>query len=404
MTSPTLPGAMVGVIGGGQLGRMFVAACHRLGYRAAVWSDAADAPALPAADLAVVAPYDDEAALAAFTAAVAVATVEFENLPAALLERIEARVPLRPAARTVATTQHRGREKAALAALGVPLAPWCALAAAGDVASAAAALDAAVPSLAGAAVRDGPAAVLKTAGFGYDGKGQVPLPAARPWPGPALDLLAREPCVVEAFVDLQVELSVVVARGLDGRCRAFPVAENEHARHVLDLTFLPARIDAAVGERATALALRVVEGLDLVGVACVELFLTRSGDLWVNEVAPRPHNSGHVTLEACRVDQFEQQLRAVCGLPLGDPALVRPAAMANLLGDLWQAGEPDWSAALAIEGVRLHLYGKEAARPGRKMGHLSAVADDATAAARLVIAARAAADPARSPRCRTSST
>jgi 5-(carboxyamino)imidazole ribonucleotide synthase len=404
MTVPTLPGAMVGVIGGGQLGRMFVAACHRLGYRAAVWSDAADAPALAVADLAVVAAYDDLAALEAFTAAVAVATVEFENLPAALLERVEARVPLRPSARVVATAQHRGREKAALAALGVPVAPWSALPAAGDAAAAAAVLDDAVGALGTAPVGGGPAAVLKTAGFGYDGKGQVPLPAAGPWPGPALGLLAHEPCVVEAFVDLAAELSVVVARGVDGRSRAFPVAENLHARHVLDLTFLPARVDAAVAERATGLALRVIEGLDLVGVACVELFLTRTGDLWVNEVAPRPHNSGHVTLEACRVDQFEQQLRAVCGLPLGDPAIVRPAAMANLLGDLWQTGEPDWPAALAVEGVRLHLYGKGAARPGRKMGHLSAVADDATEAARLVVAARAAAGGDRSARCRTSST
>jgi 5-(carboxyamino)imidazole ribonucleotide synthase len=403
MTTPTLPGAMVGVIGGGQLGRMFAAACHRLGYRVAVWSDAADAPALPVADLALVAPYLDEAALDTFAAAVAVATVEFENLPVALLERVEARVPLRPSARVVATAQHRGREKVALAELGVPVAPWRALPAAGSGAAAAAALDAAVAALAPVPVRSGPAAVLKTAGFGYDGKGQVPLPAAGPWPEAALELLAREPCVLEAFVDLALELSVVVARGVDGRSRAFPVAENQHARHVLDLTFLPARVAGAVAERATELALRVIEGLDLVGVACVELFLTRSGDLWVNEVAPRPHNSGHVTLEACRVDQFEQQLRAVCGLPLGDPAIVRPAAMANLLGDLWQAGEPDWTAALGVEGVRLHLYGKGAARPGRKMGHLSAVADDATAAARLVVAARVAARDG-SGRCRTSST
>jgi 5-(carboxyamino)imidazole ribonucleotide synthase len=236
-----------------------------------------------------------------------------------------------------------------------------------------------------------PVAVLKSAGFGYDGKGQVPILEPARLPDAALDLLVREPCVVEAFVDLAGELSVVVARGVDGRCRAFPVFENHHRHHVLDLTFVPARVAPEVAERATALAIDVVEGLAVVGLACVEFFLTRDGELWVNEVAPRPHNSGHVTIEACRVDQFEQQLRAVCGLPLGDPALVAPGAMANLMGDLWGGGAPDWPAALAVEGVRLHLYGKRGARPGRKMGHLAAVGDDATAAGTKVARARAAA-------------
>lgn len=388
-----LPGAMVGVIGGGQLGRMFVAAAQRLGYRVAVWSDAPDAPALAAADLAVVAPYDDEAALEVFAGAVAVATVEFENLPVATLERVEARVPLRPSAAVVATTQHRGREKAALAAVGLPLAAWCGLPRAGDRAAAAIALEHAVAAVASLDGRrpDAPVAVLKSAGFGYDGKGQVALAGDGPWPDAALDLLAHEACVLEAFVDLAAELSVVVARAADGSCRAFPVAENHHAHHVLDLTLIPARIPPAVAAQATALALRVVEGLDVVGLACVEMFLTRSGALWINEVAPRPHNSGHVTIEACRVDQFEQQLRATCGLPLGDPALLRPGAMANLMGDLWQDGDPDWAAALAVEGARLHLYGKREARLGRKMGHLSAVADDAASAAARVVRARVAA-------------
>jgi len=390
------PGAMVGVVGGGQLGRMFAAAAHRLGYRVAVWSDADDAPALVGADLALVAPYDDEGALAAFTAAVAVATVEFENLPADLLERVEARVPLRPSSAVVVATQHRGREKAKLAALGAPLAPWRPLRVAASRAAAAQALHAGLRAVGawGAGRPPGagrPVAVLKSAGFGYDGKGQVPiLDPAHP-PDAALDLLVREPCVLEAFVDLAGELSVVVARGVDGRCRPFPVFENHHRHHVLDLTFVPARVAPEVAERATALALEVVEGLDVVGIACVELFVTRDGDLWVNEVAPRPHNSGHVTIESCRVDQFEQQLRAVCGLPLGDPTLVAAGAMANLLGDLWSAGTPDWSAALAVEGVRLHLYGKRSARPGRKMGHLAAVGDDATAAGVKVARARAAA-------------
>jgi 5-(carboxyamino)imidazole ribonucleotide synthase len=383
-----LPGRQLGVIGGGQLGRMFAVAARRLGYRVAVWSDDQRAPAFAVADLAVCAPYDDAAALDAFTGAADVVTVEFENLPQALLEEIEARVPLRPSAAAVAATQHRAREKRALEALGVPLAPWCAVPTVAGTAPAGA-----VAALEAAATRVGRPAVLKTAGFGYDGKGQVALPAEGPWPAAAVALAVREPCVLEAFVDLALELSVVVARSPDGDVRAFPVAENHHARHILDLTVMPARVAADVADLAQALALRVVSGLGIVGLACVELFLTRGGELWVNEVAPRPHNSGHVTIEACRVDQFEQQVRAVCNLPLGDPASVRPGAMANLMGDLWNAGEPDWAAALTVPGVRLHLYGKHTARPGRKMGHLSAVADDPDAAADLVLHARAALTP-----------
>jgi 5-(carboxyamino)imidazole ribonucleotide synthase len=386
VTAPILPGATLGVLGGGQLGRMFAVAARRLGYRVAVWSDDPDAPALAFADLPTRAPYDDAAALAAFAAAIDVCTVEFENLPADLLRAIERRVPLRPSADAIAATQHRGREKRALTELGVPLAPWRPLEVAATPHAAATALEAATAAT-------GRPAVLKTAGFGYDGKGQVAIPASGPWPEAALALLAGEPCVLEAFVDLELELSVVVARSPRGEVRAFPVAENHHARHVLDLTVMPARVGEDVAERAEALARRVVTGLGVVGLACVELFLTRGGDLWVNEVAPRPHNSGHVTIEACRVDQFEQQVRAVCGLPLGDPASVRPGAMANLLGDLWAGGEPDWRAALAVGGARLHLYGKAAARPGRKMGHLSAVAEDADAAAALVLRARAALAP-----------
>ena len=383
MTGPILPGATLGVVGGGQLGRMFAVAARRLGYRVAVWSDDRGAPALAVADLPTHAPYDDATALAAFTDAIDACTVEFENLPADLLRAIEHRVPLRPSAAVIAATQHRGREKRALTELGAPLAPWRPLEAAGSPFAAAAALAAAI-------AETGRPAVLKTAGFGYDGKGQVAIPASGPWPDAALALLASEPCVLEAFVDLELELSVVVACSPAGEVRAFPVAENRHARHVLDLTVMPARVEPDVADRADALARRVVTGLGVVGLACVELFLTRDGDLWVNEVAPRPHNSGHVTIEACRVDQFEQQVRAVCGLPLGDPAVVRPGAMANLLGDLWEGGEPDWRAALAVDGARLHLYGKAAARPGRKMGHLSAVADDASSAAELVLRARAA--------------
>lgn len=379
-SSVVRPGALLGVVGGGQLGRMFVAAARRLGYRVAVWSDDPDAPALAAADVPLAAGYDDPRALAAFTTDVAAATVEFENLPSATLEAIARRIRLRPGPAVVAATQHRAREKRALRSLGVPLAPYVEVGPARDPASA----------LADAVAHVGRPAVLKTAGFGYDGKGQVRMEAEGAWPEEALRLVADGPCVVEAFVDLTAELSVVVARAADGTTRAFPVAENVHRDGILDLSVVPARVDVQVAERATELATSVIAGLGVVGLACVELFLTRAGDLWVNEVAPRPHNSGHATIEACAVDQFEQQVRALTSLPLGEPALVRPAAMANLLGDLWASGEPSWAEALAVPGVRLHLYGKRVARPGRKMGHLTALADDPSTAADLVLRARAA--------------
>ena len=373
--APILPGACIGVVGGGQLGRMAAHAARRLGYRVAVWSDVDDAPALAYADVAIVAPYADPEALERFVAAADVATVEFENLPAATLAAIEARRPLRPSVAVISATQHRRREKEALAALDVPLARWRPVDDADE--------------LDGALAAVGRPAILKTAGFGYDGKGQVSIPSEGDVPPAARALAAREPCVLEARVDLACELSVVVARSGDGSVRAFPPFENAHADHVLDVTIVPASVEPATLARAEALALRVVEGLDLIGLGCVECFVATDGTVLVNEVAPRPHNSGHVTIEACRVDQFEQQVRAVCGLPLGDPGLVRPGAMANLLGDLWQSGEPDWAGALAVPGVRLHLYGKREARPGRKMGHLSAVAATTAEAAALVRTARA---------------
>jgi 5-(carboxyamino)imidazole ribonucleotide synthase len=369
--TPILPGATLGVVGGGQLGRMFATAARRMGYRVAVWSDVADAPALATADLRVAARYDDPAALATFTAGVAAATVEFENLPLATLREIARRVPLRPGPDAIAATSHRVREKEALTALGLPLAPWRSLAAG-------ASLDAALSNL-------GTPAILKTAGFGYDGKGQVRIHARDAVPAAAYALLAAQPCVLEGMVDWVAELSVVAARSEDGALRAFPVAENVHRNGILDLTLLPARVTAEIASQAVEFAFRVLEGLAYVGVAAVEFFLGRGGELLVNEVAPRPHNSGHVTIEACSVDQFEQQVRALCGLPLGEPTLLAPAAMVNLLGDLWQSAEPDWAAALAVPGVRLHLYGKDRAAVGRKMGHLSAVGSDA---AEVVLRAR----------------
>jgi len=380
--APIPPGEMLGVLGGGQLGRMFAQAARRMGYRVAVWSDTADAPALAAADLAVAAPYDDPEAFERFTTAVAAVTVEFENLPLDLLRAMERRRPLRPGAEAVARTQRRDEEKAFLAELGVPLAPVRSLPQQPDGAAAKASLMAALAEV-------GCPAVLKTAGFGYDGKGQVRIDAPGEIPEIALALCCAEPTVVEAFVDLAGELSVLVARGCDGSAVAYPVAENHHRHHILDVTLMPARIDALLAAQAQALALRVIHGLGLVGLACVELFITRQGELWVNEIAPRPHNSGHISIEATSCDQFEQQVRALCALPLAEPTMTRPGAMANLLGDVWGEGGPDWSGALAVQGVRLHLYGKEDPRPGRKMGHLSALAEDAEQAAEAVLRARA---------------
>ena len=381
------PGATLGVLGGGQLGQMFAVAARRLGFRVAVWSDVPGTPALALADLAICAPYDDLVAFERFAVGVDAVTVEFENIPGELLIALEARTTVRPGPRVVAAFQHRGREKATLAALGLPLAPHRLLPPQPDRAAAAASLEVALAAV-------GRPAVLKTAGFGYDGKGQVLIHPHDPLPGAALALMASQETVLEAFVELAGELSVVVARSASGEVVDFPVLENHHRQQILDLTLIPARVPAQMAADASAMARRLVVGLELVGLVCVELFVTVDGELWVNEVAPRPHNSGHITLVACSVDQFEQQVRALAGLPLGRPQILSPGAMVNLLGDLWSAREgeraPAWAEALAIPGVHLHLYGKGEAKPGRKMGHLSALAADAELAAELVLRARAA--------------
>ncbi len=377
------PGATVGVVGGGQLGLMLGVACRRMGYRFAVLAPEERPPAAAVADLHVRAPLDDAAALRDLAARVDVVTFEFENVSAEALSGAAEVGVVRPSPHVLHTTQHRGREKGFLAAAGLPLPRHAVAAGAEELA---------------AAVREvGTPCVVKTAGFGYDGKGQAVV--RDPGDTAAADALARSgPVVVEELVDLAAELSVVVARGATGETAAYAPLVNRHERHVLDVTVAPFAggrtewrgVGADVAARARELAVTVAERLDLVGVCCVEFFLSRSGELAVNEVAPRPHNSGHLTIEAAPASQFEQQLRAVCGLPLGAVELARPAAMANLLGDLWVGGEPDFAAALAVPGVALHLYGKAAARPGRKMGHLTAVADDPDEAEALVLRARAA--------------
>ncbi len=375
MIRPIGPGAVLGVLGSGQLGRMLALEARRLGYRVHVFSPEPDSPAGQVADLELVASYDDDDAVRRFARQVDVVTFEFENVPAASAAAAAEHAPVRPDGRVLHVTQERLREKGFLRQRGLPVPEFAAVGSAAEVEAALATI--------------GCPAVLKTATSGYDGKGQARLDHA----GQAEAAWAAAgggACILEAFVPFERELSVVAARGLDGGFAHFGAVENRHARHVLDLTIAPAPLPAPVAAEAVELTREVLEALDVVGVLCVELFLAPGGRLLINELAPRPHNSGHFTLDACITSQFEQQLRAVCGLPLGSTEQLRPAAMANLLGDLWEGGEPDWPAALALPGVRLHLYGKAQPRPGRKMGHLTVLAATPEDAAQRALSARAA--------------
>ena len=370
---PILPPATIGIVGGGQLARMLALAARPMGYRPRVLCPEADPPAAGVAEHHRGG-YDDAAAVARFLDGLAVLTWEFENVPSSLAQAAEAAgVPVRPKGGVLALTQHRLREKAALQAAGVATAPWRAVRSQGDLVAAIAQL--------------GLPAVLKTAAFGYDGKGQRRIDRAEEAPA-AWRAIGEQEAVLEAFVDFRLELSVMGARGLDGSFAHWGAIENRHARHILDLSLAPARVPAGVAEDAVALTRRILEALDLVGVMGVELFLTRDDRLLVNELAPRTHNSGHLTIEGSPTSQFQQQIRAICGLPLGDSRIRGGAAMANLLGEVWEGGPPDWTAALAVPGVALHLYDKQEPRPGRKMGHLTAVAETVEEARARVLAAR----------------
>ncbi len=372
---PHLPGSTVGIVGGGQLGRMFAIAARRMGYRVHAYDPAQDSPAGQVADSECNAAFDDLDAARRFAAGVDVLTFEFENIPAETLAAIEAVRPVHPSPRVLDTCRHRLREKDFLARNGFAVAPYRAVRSAQELAT---------------ALRDlGAPAILKTADFGYDGKGQVRVERADDCER-AFASMGRGLGVLEAYVPFAKEISVVCARTRTGQTSALPVAENVHARHILDLTIAPASIPPEVERAAVALALEIAHALELVGVLAVEMFLMGDGRLLVNELAPRPHNSGHFSFDACVTSQFEQQLRAVCGLPLGSAQLVAPVAMANLLGEEWAGGEPDWAAALAHPNVKLHLYGKQQPRPGRKMGHLTAIAESTEQARAIVLAARAA--------------
>jgi 5-(carboxyamino)imidazole ribonucleotide synthase len=368
-----LPGATLGVLGGGQLGRMFTLQARTMGYTVVVLDPDPTSPAGQLADRHLRAGYTDQTALDQLARECAAVTTEFENVPAEALERLAAWARVRPPVAAVAIAQDRIAEKRFLERHGFATAPFRAVTCEADLAAAVRAV--------------GTPAVLKTSRMGYDGKGQAVVDRAEE-ASAAFAALGSVPCVLEERLALEREVSVVLARGDDGTVAPFPVGENVHRDGILETTVVPARIPAALAEAAVDLAGRAAAALEYVGVLGVELFVANGGSLYVNELAPRPHNSGHYTLDACSTDQFEQQVRALCGLPLAQPRLLTPVAMVNLLGDLWAGGPPRWEEVFRRPGMRLHLYGKTEARPGRKMGHLNCLADTPDRALALALEAR----------------
>jgi 5-(carboxyamino)imidazole ribonucleotide synthase len=351
------------MLGGGQLGRYALMAAASMGYRTVVVDPDPSAPAGTVAGEHLVTAWDDPASIRRLVDECDVVTVEFENPPAVALDELSVGTVVAPPPETVRIAQDRVLEKRFLEENGFPVAPYAVLG-----------VDASDEMGVG-----GPA-IVKTARLGYDGKGQRRVDGAAEMYAAHADL-GGVLCVVEALLDLEIELSVLVARSADARAETWAVAENRHVDGILDLTVVPANVDPLLADRASGLGMAIADALGFVGVLAVELFVV-DGELLVNELAPRPHNSGHWTLDACVTSQFEQQIRAVCGVGLGDTAMTAPAiAMVNLLGDRWSAGEPDWSVVLDDPHAKLHLYGKHEARPGRKMGHLTVTSDITSAAA-----------------------
>ena len=382
-----LPGGTLGVLGSGQLGRMFAIAARQMGYLVQTFSPEANSPMGQVSDKEWVAEYDDLDAIEAFAKSVDVVTFEFENVSAASTAAAAKHVPVRPGGEVLYVTQNRLREKRFLEGLGIPITPFAAIQSAADI-------DAAVDEV-------GLPGILKTAAWGYDGKGQQNVTTTAEIVRCVDEGMANVPddadastgLVLERRVDLAKEISIVAARSIDGTFVSYPPMENEHANHILDVTLTPARVSDELAAEAERHARAIFEALGAVGVMCVEYFVTTDGRLLVNEIAPRPHNSGHITIDAHIASQFEQQVRAVCGMPLGPPTLRQPAVMVNLLGDVWEqaaksGGQPNWAAPLAHPDVHLHLYGKREPRRGRKMGHINVVAETLDEAQRLALAAR----------------
>ncbi len=353
------PGSTIGVLGGGQLGRMFTIAARRMGYQVVSWIGAPDSGPAGLADSVIEEPFDCGDGLATFLDRAEVATVEFENIPKSLLERIVEKVPLMPDAASVGICQHREREKRFLLENEFPCAAFTVV-------------DSAVQLSAALAKLPDNGGILKTAEFGYDGKGQVSVNRG----SNAVEIWASfeaPRAVLEEKIVLAAELSVLVVRDQAGHTAVYDPVENIHRDHILDVSIIPARLDSAILDEAGKIALGIADALDYRGILAVEFFVSGDGRLLVNEMAPRPHNSGHHTIDACETSQFEQQLRVLCGLPIGSTRLHSPAVMLNLLGDVWvdNDGNPDWPAVLGLPGAALHLYGKHEARRGRKMGHLT---------------------------------
>ncbi len=365
-----LPGAMLGVVGGGQLGRMFTLAARTMGYRVMVLDPDPRSPAGRLANEHLLADYQDSRALEHMGALCAAVTTEWENVPATTLEALGQHCPVRPGPQALAIARDRTQEKQCLQDLGLPTAPYAIIEHATDLAQALA--------------RIPPPYLLKTACLGYDGKGQARVTNLQE-AETAFAAFGGTPCVLEQRVNLQQELSVVLARNGDGDMEVYPVGEKVHVNGILHTTLVPGRVAPPVAEHAIGMARALAEDLDYVGVLAVEFFFTREGELLVNEMAPRPHNSGHFSIDACVTSQFEQQVRTLCGLPLGSTRLLSPVAMVNLLGDLWQPNEPDWSRLLTSPEVKLTLYEKQEARAGRKMGHFNALAETPDAALELAL-------------------
>jgi len=370
MSNRVLPGSTIGMLGGGQLGRMFTIAARTMGYEVIVLDPDTESPAGKLATDHVCASYDDQTVLDYMAQTCDAITTEFENVPAPTLDALATTCPLRPGAQAVTITQDRIHEKSFLRDNGFPTAPFAVIHTLED-------LQQGIEKI-------GTPAILKVSRFGYDGKGQFGIDTTDDV-NAAWKALNCEACVLEQRISLDIEVSVVLARGFDGELVTYPVAENVHKGGILDVSLVPARIDNTLANKVTDMAKQIAISLNYIGVMAVEFFIS-NGELLVNEVAPRPHNSGHYTLDACVTDQFEQQVRAVCGLPLGDTQQLTPIVMINMLGDIWHNGkEPDWNKLLDYPNIKLHLYGKRKARPGRKMGHYNVVAhniDDALALAK----------------------
>ena len=371
------PDAMLGMLGGGQLGRMFTLAAHSMGYRVTVLDPDPLSPAGAIADVHLKAAYQDREALQQLADTCVAVTTEFENVPADSLRWLASHCTVRPGGDAVAVAQDRIREKAFFRACNLGVAPYAVIESDADIAQAPANL---FPG------------ILKRARFGYDGKGQVRVANADE-ARKAFKDMGSESCVLEQRIALKCEISAVVARGADGAGRSFPVSENRHRMGILDVSIVPARVAPELAKQGEEWALRIADKLNYCGVLAVEFFVTESGELLVNEMAPRPHNSGHYTIDACVTSQFEQQVRTLCGLPLGDTKLLSPVVMVNLLGEAWQQGAPQWDRVLNLPDAKLHLYGKHEARGGRKMGHYTVLDRSAEAALQKALITRAALYP-----------